>query len=172
MISPYLRVGFIARPHGIKGAVKLDPLTEDVNRFSAMKEGFLELHGKITPVQLSLVGAKPGAVLLKINGVETVEEAEKLRGGYILVDRQHAVKLPDYTYFVADLIGLQVFDTEGTSYGKLTAVLETGANDVYEIDGGKLLVPALKKVLEKVDIPCGKLLLKAAVLREVGVFAD
>ncbi|MEZ4509798.1 MAG: PRC-barrel domain-containing protein, partial [Eubacteriales bacterium] len=76
------------------------------------------------------------------------------------------------TYFVVDLIGCETFDTNGKAYGKLTDVLETGANDVYEIDGGKLLVPALKKVLHEVDIERGRIVFEAAVLEEVGCFAD
>ena len=100
------------------------------------------------------------------------EAAEKLRGTYLCVDRAHTVELPAYTYFVADLIGLEVSDTEGKVYGKLTNVYETGANDVYEVAGGKLMVPALKKVLHEVDIPGGRMVLEANVLREVGLFAD
>lgn len=111
-------------------------------------------------------------MLAHIEGYDTPEAAEKLRGTYLCVDRAHTVELPAYTYFVADLIGLEVSDTEGKAYGKLTNVYETGANDVYEVAGGKLMVPALKKVLHEVDIPGGRMVLEANVLREVGLFAD
>ena len=80
--------------------------------------------------------------------------------------------MPAYTYFIADLIGLKVTDTEGTAYGRITDVLSTGANDVYVVDGGRLMVPALKKVIERVDVNGGEMVLKAEVLREVGLFAD
>ena len=88
------------------------------------------------------------------------------------MDRAHAAQLPEYTYFIADLIGLSVTDTEGTAYGKVTDVLSTGANDVYVVDDGKLMVPALKKVIERVDVADGQMVFKADVLREVGLFAD
>ena len=171
-MTEYLRVGFIARPHGLKGAVKLDPLTDDVHRFKGMTEGYLELHGSYAPVRLSVLSCRPDAVVVEIEGYDTVEAAQTLRGGFLCVDRAHAAQLPEYTYFIADLIGLTVTDTEGKAYGKITDVLATGANDVYVIDGGRLLVPALKKVIERVDVAGGQMVFKADVLREVGLFAD
>ena len=171
-MTEFLRVGFIARPHGLKGAVKLDPLTDDVTRFKGMKEAYLELHGDHVPVRLSVLSVRPDAVVVEIQGYDTVEAAQLLRGGFLCVDRAHAAQLPEYTYFIADLIGLRVTDTEGRTFGKITDVLSTGANDVYVIDDGKLMVPALKKVIERVDVAGGEMAFKADVLREVGLFAD
>ena len=168
----YLRVGFIARPHGIKGAVKLDPLTDDIRRFKGMTEAYLELHGSYAPVRLSVLSCRPDAVVVHLEGYETVEDAQTLRGGFLCVDRAHAAQLPAYTYFIADLVGLSVTDTEGKAYGQITDVLSTGANDVYVVNGGKLMVPALKKVIERVDVAAGEMVFKADVLREVGLFAD
>ena len=172
MISPYLRIGLIARPHGVRGNVMINPATDDPARFKGLTQCYLELHGKHIPVRLSVVSAGEDMVLAHIEGYDTPEAAEKLRGTYLCVDRAHTVELPAYTYFVVDLIGLEVSDTEGKAYGKLTNVYETGANDVYEVAGGKLMVPALKKVLHEVDIPGGRMVLEANVLREVGLFAD
>ena len=111
-------------------------------------------------------------MLLHIEGVDTVEQAEALKNRYLCVDRENAVKLQKDTYFVADLIGCDTVDTNGKAYGKLTDVLETGAIDVYEINGGTLLVPALKKVLHEVDVEHGRIVFEADVLEEVGCFAD
>ena len=171
-MTEYLRVGFIARPHGLKGAVKLDPLTDDAARFKGMQEAYLELHGSYAPVRLSVLSVRPDAVVVQIEGYDTVEDAQTLRGGFLCVDRAHAARLPEYTYFIADLIGLSASDTEGRVYGKVTDVLSTGANDVYVVDGGRLMVPALKKVIAEVDIEGGRMVFKADVLREVGLFAD
>ena len=73
---------------------------------------------------------------------------------------------------MTDLCGCETFDTDGNAYGKLTNVYETGANDVYEIADGKLMVPALKRVLAEVDTDGGKIVFDAAVLKEVGLFED
>ena len=110
--------------------------------------------------------------MLHIAGVDTCEAAEALRGRYLCVDRAHAVALPPDTYFVADLIGCETYDTEGAAYGRVTDVLETGSADVYEIAHGRLLVPALKRVLREVDTAGGRIVFDAAVLREVGLFED
>lgn len=172
MSTAYYRIGLIARTHGVHGAVKLDPLTDNVRRFSGLTQAYLELHGSYTPVQLCVQSVSPDAVIVKIEGYETPEAANALRGGYLAVDRAHAVKLPKDTYFVADLIGCDTFDTDGSAFGKMTNVYETGANDVYEIEHGKLMVPALKRVLSEVDTEAGRVVFDAAVLKEVGLFAD
>lgn len=172
MSGIYYRVGEIARQHGVHGEVKLNPTTDDAGRFRGMKEAYLELHGEYLPVQICVSSVSEKAVIVKIEGYDTPEQAQLLRGKYLCVDRQHAVKLPRDTYFVADLIGCEVTDTDGNTYGKLTDVLETGANDVYEIEKDRLLVPALKKVLSSVDTDQKKIVLKADVLKEVGLFED
>lgn len=172
MSAAFYRIGVIVRPHGVHGAVKVEPLTDSSRRFRGMTEAYLELHGEMRPVQLSVASVAPDAVILTVAGVDTPEAANGLRGAYIAVDKAHRVKLPKDTYFVTDLIGCDTFDTEGNAYGKLTEVYETGANDVYEIEHGKLMVPALKRVLSEVDTDAGRIVFDAAVLKEVGLFAD
>lgn len=172
MIEGYFRIGEIVRPHGVHGAVKCNPLTDEPKRFIGLEEAFLELHGNMVPVRLCVQSATDSAVILTIMGYETVEEAERLRNVYICIERKNAIKLPQFTYFISDLIGCETLDTEGNEFGKLTDVLQTGANDVYVIEGGKLMVPALKKVLHDVDIAGKRIVFKADVLREVGLFED
>ena len=173
MRNDYLRVGQIVRAHGVHGDMKIIPLTDDPARFRQLKTAYLETTaGAYAPVAVSDARLLPDAVLLHIEGVDTVEQAEALKSRYLCVNRENAVKLKKDTYFVVDLIGCDVSDTNGKAYGKLTDVLETGANDVYEIDGGKLLVPALKRVLHEVDVASGRIVLDAEVLEEVGCFAD
>jgi len=168
----YLRTGQIVRAHGVRGDVKVLPLTDDPARFRTLKTAYLEKSGAYAPVEITSVRFLPDAVLLHLEGYDTVESTESLKNVYLCVSRENAIKLRKDTYFVVDLIGCETFDTNGKAYGKLTDVLETGANDVYEIDGGKLLVPALKKVLYEVDIEHGRIVFDAAVLEEVGCFAD
>lgn len=172
MKSEYLRIGQIVRAHGVHGDLKLFPLTDDPARFRTLKTAFLETAGAYAPVAITGVRFQPDAVLLHLEGCDTVERAEALKHTYLCVSREHAVSLDKDTYFVADLIGCETFDTNGAAYGKVTDVLETGANDVYEIDGGKLLVPALKRVLREVDVEHGRIVFDAETLGEVGCFAD
>ena len=90
----YLRVGLIVRPHGVRGAVKLLPLSDDLGRYASLKEAYLERGGSYDPVVVSGVGVRDDAVYASISGVTTREEAEKLRNVYLCVDRAHAAKLP------------------------------------------------------------------------------
>ena len=172
-MEEYLRTGLILRPHGVTGGFKLLPLTHDVNRFAHMKSAFIERNGSYEPVALERVSIGQDAVLVWLKGVSTREEAEALRDHYLCVDRAHAAPLPPGQYFVADLIGCRVTDTNGVELGELTDVLETGANDVYVISGKRgLMVPALKKLLAQVDVENGHIVLDAQVLEEVGLFED
>lgn len=169
----YYRIACIARPHGVQGGVKLQPLTDNVSRFNGMQEAYLEAGGTYRTVRLSDIGVQPDAVTLHIEGVNTREQAEALRGAYLCVDRAHAVKLPPDTYFIADLIGCEVSDTEGVAYGRVTDVLQTGANDVYVVEGPhSMMLPALKKVLREVDVEQKIIVAEAVVIGEVAVFAD
>jgi 16S rRNA processing protein RimM len=170
--AAYYRIGLIVRPHGVHGAVKVEPLTDSSRRFRGLSEAFLEMHGEMRPVHLSVASVAPDAVILTVEGCDTPETANGLRGAYLCVDKAHRVKLPKDTYFVTDLIGCDTFDTEGNAFGKLTNVYETGANDVYEIANGKLMVPALKRVLNEVDTDGSRIVFDAAVLKEVGLFED
>jgi len=169
----YLRIALIARPHGVQGAVKLLPLSEDINRYHGLKEAYLERGGKYEPITLSEVGVQPDAVYARLSCCPDRNTAETLRNLYICVDRANAINLPEGRYFISDLIGCEAADTDGNQYGRLTDVLETGANDVYVIKGEKtLMVPALKKLLNKVDVNSKSIVFDAEVLREVGLFED
>ena len=164
-MKPYLRIGCIVRAHGVHGAVKLMPTTDDIDRFRGLSHAFLEERGQVRPVEISDVRLLNDAVALHLRGVDSVEAATALRGAYLCVDR------PD-TYFIADLIGCEAGDTDGRRYGRITDVLQTGANDVYVVENGKLMVPALKRVLHEVCVEEKRIVFDAAVLSEVGLFAD
>ena len=168
-----MRIGMILRPHGVRGAIKVLPLTADVRRFQKLKEAYLERQEGYVPITAGEISIQPDAVFLRLSGCNTREEAEALRGLYLCVDRAHALKLPPGQYFVADMLGCAVEDSRGTPLGELTEVLETGANDVYVITGRRrLLVPALKKLLSLVDVENRRIVLDASVLEEVGLFED
>lgn len=169
----HFRIAQIRRPHGIRGEVKVYPLTDDVSRFKILREAYIERAGQYEAVRVDGAKFVSDAVVLHIVGVDRPEEAEKLRNLYLCVDRDHAVKLPEGTYFISDIIGCKVCSSDGTALGRVTDVLETNANDVYVIEGErKLMVPALKKLLKTVDIADKLIELDAAVLMEVGYFED
>ena len=173
----YFRIGQILRPHGIRGEVKILPLTDDLRRFSYLKDAYIEekdgIYREITVKHAK--AASENAVIIKLAGVDSPEDAEKLRNKFICVDRLHAVKLPEGSYFIKDLIGCRVESTDGSTLGEIIDVYETNANDVYVIRGqgkGRLSVPALGRLLNTVDTENKRVVFNADVLAEVGLFED
>lgn len=171
----YFRIGLILRPHGIRGEVKMLPLTDDLTRFSGLKDAFIEeKDGAYREASIKYAKVvSENAAILKLADVNSPDEAEKLRNKYLCVDRLHAVKLPESSYFIKDLLGCSVESTDGSSLGTLVDVYQTNANDVYVIQGEKKLsVPALKRLLNTVDTENKRIVLNADALAEVGLIED
>ncbi|MEW4413725.1 ribosome maturation factor RimM [Clostridium sp. AN503] len=150
-----LRVGVISSTHGVRGEVKVFPTTDDLNRFKKLKTVILDTgHEQMT---LNIEGVKffKNMAILKFKEFNDINEVEKYRGKDLLILRDQAVKLGPDENFIVDLIGLRVVTDEGEEFGVLKDVLQTGANDVYVIDGkdGKeYLFPAIKQCILKVDL--------------------
>lgn len=154
----YLQIGEIVNTHGVKGEVKVIPLTDNQERFNDLRQVCLDMDGNLEKLVIEGIKHFKNTVILKLKGIDTVEAAEAIKGLFLLVDRKNAVKLPDDSYFICDIIGSEVQDMAGASYGKLTEVLSTGSNDVYVVkneDGREILLPALKSVIREVNIETG-----------------
>ena len=152
-----LRVGKIVNTHGLKGEMKVIPLTDDMKRFSDLK--FVLLDGK--EVKIEKVKYQKDRVILKLENINTIEEAEKLKTKYLEINREFAVELEEDTYFITDLIGCNVVDTEGKELGSIYEVLQTKNNDVYWIRKPKeLLIPVLLDIVLDIDIEGRKIIIK------------
>jgi 16S rRNA processing protein RimM len=159
----YLKIGQISNAHGIKGEVKVYPLTDDVKRFSKLAFVFLNEKDIYRKVEVESVKYLKQFVVLKLNGIEDMNQALKYKNVYIYVDRENAVKLPKGSYFISDLIGLDVSSNEGNYLGKIIDVFSTGSNDVYEVKselGKSILLPAIKEVILQIDIENRRMLVK------------
>jgi 16S rRNA processing protein RimM len=152
-----ISIGQIINTHGLKGELKVYPLTDDIKRFHKIKEVIINDERRI----VSWCKLQTDKVILKIEGIDSIEQAEKLKGIYVEVDRSEAVKLPKGRYFVADIIGCTVLDTEGKEYGKIDDVVFTGSNDVYWIKGKKeLLIPAIESVIVSIEVESKKMIIR------------
>jgi len=174
-MRPYLCVGTIVKPQGIKGEVKVAPETDDIARFGRLKRVFLLENGQYTPLKVLSGRTREGFAYLTLEGFADMNAAETLRGKDLYVSREDAVKLPAGRYFIADLIGCRVQDDQGKDLGTLQDVLQAGGNDVYVVkkDGEKdLLFPAIRALLKTVDVESGRIVVDAARLTEVAVYAD
>jgi 16S rRNA processing protein RimM len=159
----YLKIGQISNAHGVKGEVKVYPLTDNVKRFSKLNYVFLNEKDIYKKVEVESVKYLKQFVVLKLNGIEDMNQALKYKNVYIYVDRENAVKLPKGSYFISDLIGLEVSSDEGNYLGILTDVFSTGSNDVYEVKselGKTILLPAIKEVILQIDIENKRMLVK------------
>ncbi len=155
-----LQVGIISSTHGVRGEVKVYPTTDDVKRFKKLKDVILDTGKEQIPLEIESVKFFKQMVILKFKGIDTLNDVEKYRQKSLYVTRANAVRLRKDEYFIADLIGIQVFDEENKELGVLEDVMVTGANDVYVIkmtDGRELLLPAIKQCILEVDIAQGRM---------------
>ena len=154
-----LRVGAIASTHGIRGEVQVFPMTDDVRRFQDCKELLLDTGKEKKKVEIESVKFFKQFVILKFRGYDSINDIEAYKGKELYVTRENAVSLEQGEYFIADLIGLSVFDEEENRIGTLKDVIETGANDVYsvETDEGEILLPAIRDCILDVDVEGGKM---------------
>ena len=151
------KIGQIVNTHGIKGEVKVYPLTEDVNKFKRLKTVL------IGGVEKNIMGVKfqKDRVILKIEGIDSMNDAETYKEKYIEIPRDNDVKLPPDTYYIADLKECFVYDTNEKELGKVFDVISTLNNDVYWIREPKeLLIPVLRDIVLSVDITLKKILIK------------
>lgn len=150
-----LKLGQIVSVVGLKGELKVYPFTDYRERFEELKE--LSIAEKVFRIEKVRYGNN-NVVILKIEGIDDRTSAEKLRGSFLMIDKNNARKLPEDTYFIADLIGLTVIKSDGTIVGRLTDVIQNKAQDLYEIetiDKIKFLMPAVEEFVLNIDVKNG-----------------
>lgn len=157
-MDDFFKVGVISSTHGVRGEVKVFPTTDDPKRFKKLKEVILSNDKETINVEIEGVKFFKQLVILKFKGIDSLNDVEKFRGYELLIPRANAVRLNKDEYYSADLIDLKVISDDGRYTGTLFDVLQTGANDVYEIhldDGREILLPAIKECILEVNIEEG-----------------
>jgi len=167
-----LTVGMIVRPQGIKGEVKVQAYTDYPERFSELKtviirKGLLDQEVRIEKARYSKTD-----VFLQLEGVDNRDSAEELRSAMIFIRRDQAAKLPSDAFYIVDLIGCVVKNQKHIVLGTVYDIIETGSNDVYIVKGayGDLMVPALKTVVQSVDVRAKEIIVDTQNLE--GLFPD
>ena len=146
-----LEVGQIVNSYGIKGFLKVVPLVDDNNQFKEFKKLYI-LDNK--ELKIEEVKFSKNLVLIKVEGIDTIEEALKLKNLYLYAKRED-IKLEEGAHFIVDLIGLEVYTDEGKFLGKLKEVLQPGANDVYIVENEnkeQILLPVIPDVIKNIDL--------------------
>jgi len=159
----YIAIGRILKPQGTRGEVKILPLTDFPERFATMEKILLDLDGRFETRSVEKVSSLGRFIVMKLSGIDDMNAALLLKNALLKVTRQELVPLPDGEYYVFDLVGLNVHTTAGRHLGQIKDVLQTGANDVYIVEGvtpRQLLIPALKQVVLSIDLETGKMVVE------------
>lgn len=161
-MKQYLETAKIVATHGIRGEVRCQYFCDSAEFLCEFDELYLDKNGE-KPVEIARAYPHKNVVIMKLEGIDTVEDAQKLIGKTLYMDRDD-VELPEDVYFIQDIIGLVVKDIDsGEVYGKISEVYQNGATDVYSIkkeNGTELMFPYIDEVVKKIDIDAGEMLIK------------
>jgi 16S rRNA processing protein RimM len=157
----YLLLGEVLRPHGVRGELRIRLLTDYPERIADLETVYLADNPEPTkpkPYRVQGMRMNGDFGLLKLREISDRDQADRLRGLYVLVDMEHAVPLEEGEFYLYQLIGLKVETSTGEALGTLVEVLETGANDVYIVDSpryGEILIPVTDEAILKTDVGAG-----------------
>lgn len=149
-------IGRIGAPHGVRGEVRIIPLTDFPDRFQNLKSVFIDEQIKL---EINNVKYNKQFIILKFKGIDNRSDIDPLKGKLIQVDRKDVPPLAAGEYYNFDIIGLEVYNEKKERLGKIEQILKTGSNDVYIANnaGKQTLIPALKKVVTNIDIEVGRM---------------
>ena len=158
----YIEIGQIVNTNGLKGVVKVNPFTDDISKFEDLKYVYIQLKNELKKVKIEQVRYNKNQVLLKLEGIDYIEEAEKYRNFYLKTEKESQEDLGEDTYYIVDLIGLDVYSDKNEYLGKIEDVFPTGSNDVYVVKdnlGKQILIPAIADVVKEVDLKNKKMII-------------
>jgi 16S rRNA processing protein RimM len=156
-------IGKLTKLHGIKGMLKLASFAESIDVFYDIDWIYLKKSdGSFTKKQIETVSPHKTGALVSFTSVQGIEDAEKLVGYELYVEKEALEDLPEGEYYRYELIGLEVITDEGIHLGKIEELVPTGSNDVFVIrDKGKEnMIPATKEVIKNIDIAKGKMIIR------------
>lgn len=159
-MKEYLELGQIVNVRGLKGEVKLNSFAEDDSIFETLKTVFIKKKNEMLEKKIEKVSYTKNQVVLKFKDCNSIDEAEALRNTYLLVKKEDLGELPEGVYYLADLIGLDVYTEEDELLGKVDDIYSTGANDIYVVkneDGKEKLLPGIDEVIKNIDIEAGRI---------------
>jgi len=154
-----ITIGKITSTQGNKGEVKVMPLTEDIGRFNNLKNIFI--HGKSYIITKSRIFRNK--IILKFENLDKIEDAKDMVGHLIEIPINESIELPEDSYFIHEIIGIDVFLESSMYLGKITDIIKTGSNDVYIVknkDGNETLIPAIKDIVKVIDIKNKKIIIR------------
>lgn len=150
-----LKVGVITTTHGVRGEVKVFPTTDDAGRFLDISYVLLDAGKEMLRLEIQGVKFFKNLAILKFKGIDNINDIEKYKGRDLWIPREEAQELGEDEYYIGDLIGMEVRLEDGSHFGVIKDVMETGANDVYVVtrEGEpEVLLPAIHECILDVDL--------------------
>jgi len=174
MLQPYLLLGTIVKPQGVRGELKLRHETDDPARFAELDTVYMKHGDAYRPVRVLGARVSGNDAFLTLEGVTDRDAAEALRDVQLYIDRDHARELADNEVFIADMLGIRAVDTLGREVGTLKDVLQNGGADVLVFDTprGPMMAPFLKRLVVTLDVAAGRMVLDAQTLPEVALYEN
>jgi len=151
----FIIIGKVVSAQGNKGEVNVLPLTDSIERFKNLSTVFLRNKNSQTVLSIEKIRIKKDMVILKLKDIENIEEAKTIVGSFLEVERKNAVKLPKGTYFIFEIIGLEVYTENNVFLGKVENVISTGSNDIYIVkdkNEKELFIPAIREVVKNINL--------------------
>ena len=163
-MNDILEIGQIVNTRGLRGEVKVNSFSSDSKRFEKINEIYIKEGASLKSLKITKVTYNKNQVILKLENINHIDEAEKLRNKYVYVKKSQLEKLPKGTYYIADLIGLDVFEETSNNYlGKVDDIFSTKSNDVYVVKnelGMTKLLPGIKEVIKQINLEEKKIIVK------------
>jgi len=156
-------IGRVAKPRGVQGEVNLVPMTDFPERFEALESVLIEkFDGSRVRLRVEGFSAYGSRMAIKFAGYDSPEAVAALKGAHLLIRRDEAHPLPDDTFYVFDIVGMEVTTEAGDPIGRVTDVLTLPGNDVYVVDrdGEELLLPAARDLI-RIDTDAGRIVVKS-----------
>ena len=160
-MTKYLEIGQIVNTFGIKGMVKIKPFTDDIRRFDKLEKIYIENKKSRKEYVIEEVKYHKNMVLMKLKGIDTPEDANLLRQSYLLIDRDKEEPLEEGTYYIVDLLGLEVYTDEDKLLGTVQDIFNTGSNDIYIVkdeQGKQVLLPGISEVIKEINLEDKKII--------------
>ena len=172
-MNDYLMIGEVLKPQGLRGECKIKPCAADLELFAEWKTLYLLKAGEYLSLPCRVTRIHEGFVYAVLGDCRGPEDAERLRGAKLYVDRAHASPLSEGEEYIADLIGCEAVDETGRVLGTLKDVLQNGPVDTWVFSGVRpFMAPALLRVFPEVNVAERRISVLSGPLDEVAVFED
>lgn len=150
-----LEIGQIVNTRGLRGEVKVNSFSQDSKRFEKLDVIYIKENNELKSYKIEKVTYNKNQVILKLENINHIDYAEKLRNKYIYVKKSQLEDLPEGVYYISDLIGLDVYDEKNNYLGKVDDIFSTKSNDVYVVKnelGVSKLLPGTDEVIKNIDL--------------------